>query len=643
MIALLCLALAGVAFAQEVDTTLPYAIDFERFRPPADTFGYANTHSSATLGHLQVGVGLWGTYVDDPLVLTRDGQRIIGPGPEFPDGMIDTRSVVNLQAGIGLGNVFSFTFDLPVVVWQEGFEPAGPGSTSQTNDLLSSGVGDLRLTPKFTLLNIEKGRPVGLALLAEASVPTGSERSFIGEGDPTITPMAVLELADGSVRDREHHVRFALNAGGRFKAPDAFHDVPFTNELIYRAGFAIAPSPAIELGVDLAGVSSGGRNAQNPLELLPWLKLLPVDIAVVTMGAGIGLIEGAGAPDFRVFGGATLGPKFDPRSMDRDGDGIPNKYDACPNVPEDIDGFEDHDGCPDPDNDGDGILDIYDACPNDPEDFDGFEDEDGCPDLDNDGDGIPDLQDACPNDPEDFDGWMDHDGCPDPDNDGDGILDIYDACPNAAETFNGFQDEDGCPDDKPFVDTDGDGYSDDIDKCPFEPEDFDGFQDEDGCPDPDNDGDGILDIHDACPNDPETFNGYQDEDGCPDVAPSRVMVERTHISISEMIFFEVNKADIKQVSFDLCDEIANVIIENPDVRRIRVEGHTDSDGPDSYNLRLSQSRAESVVAYLVSRGVEPARLEPVGFGESRPIVDNNSPENKAKNRRVEFVIVERDR
>ncbi len=99
---------------------------------------------------------------------------------------------------------------------------------------------------------------------------------------------------------------------------------------------------------------------------------------------------------------------------DSDGDGIPDVKDQCPDEPEDKDGFEDDDGCPDPDNDNDGVPDIYDACPNDPEDMDGFEDNDGCPDLDNDKDGIPDKQDKCPNQPETLNGYRDDDGCPDP-------------------------------------------------------------------------------------------------------------------------------------------------------------------------------------------------------------------------------------
>jgi outer membrane protein OmpA-like peptidoglycan-associated protein len=134
---------------------------------------------------------------------------------------------------------------------------------------------------------------------------------------------------------------------------------------------------------------------------------------------------------------------------DPDKDGIVGDADKCPNEPEDKDGFQDEDGCPDPDNDGDGIPDTADKCPNEAEDKDGFQDDDGCPDPDNDGDGIPDAADKCPNEPEDKDGFQDEDGCPDPDNDGDGVLDANDKCPTEPETKNGFQDEDGCPDEIP--------------------------------------------------------------------------------------------------------------------------------------------------------------------------------------------------
>jgi len=138
---------------------------------------------------------------------------------------------------------------------------------------------------------------------------------------------------------------------------------------------------------------------------------------------------------------------------DRDGDGVPDVDDACPDVP----GPPENRGCPIvKDSDGDGIPDDIDRCPLDPEDKDGFQDEDGCPDPDNDGDGIVDKLDACPNDP----GPLENQGCPVMDRDGDGIPDNEDKCPDQP----GPKENQGCPD----IDSDGDGIPDRLDKCPFQ-------------------------------------------------------------------------------------------------------------------------------------------------------------------------------
>jgi len=138
-----------------------------------------------------------------------------------------------------------------------------------------------------------------------------------------------------------------------------------------------------------------------------------------------------------------------PVPPDQDGDGIPDASDRCPAQIEDVDGFDDGDGCPDLDDDGDGVPDISDDCRVDAEDRDGFDDGDGCPEPDNDGDGLDDGADRCPIDAEDLDHFEDGDGCPDLDNDGDGLEDRADICPEAAERWNGIVDDDGCPDELP--------------------------------------------------------------------------------------------------------------------------------------------------------------------------------------------------
>jgi len=287
------------------------------------------------------------------------------------------------------------------------------------------------------------------------------------------------------------------------------------------------------------------------------------------------------------------------------------------------------------DTDGDGIIDKIDKCPTEPEDIDGFQDDDGCPDLDNDADGIPDVTDKCPNEAEDIDGDRDDDGCPDLDNDrdGDGIIDRLDKCPDEPEDKDGFEDLDGCPD----PDNDQDGIPDVNDKCPLKPEDKDGFEDEDGCPDPDNDNDGIPDVNDKCPNEPEDYDGDADEDGCPDQY-KLVVVTDTRIELKQMVFFATDKATILKKSYDLLNEVAQVLLDRPKIK-VRIEGHTDSRGSDRHNLDLSQARADSVRAYLIRQGIDGSRMESIGHGENKPIEDNATAEGRAANRRVEFHIV----
>ncbi len=167
------------------------------------------------------------------------------------------------------------------------------------------------------------------------------------------------------------------------------------------------------------------------------------------------------------------------------------------------------------DADSDGVPDRADACPRQPEDRDGHDDVDGCPDPDNDADGVPDLQDTCADVPEDPDGHHDKDGCPDPDDDEDGVFDALDRCRDLVEDLDGHDDADGCPD----PDDDGDLVRDEYDLCGDVKEDLDGYEDDDGCPEPDNDGDGVADRWDGDPLAPETWNGWLDGDGLPDALP----------------------------------------------------------------------------------------------------------------------------
>lgn len=351
------------------------------------------------------------------------------------------------------------------------------------------------------------------------------------------------------------------------------------------------------------GPGEGFDGSSVPLEVdLFARKRLGDGGHALSLGVGTGLVGGYGSPEGRVLFGYSYAPAPNP---DSDGDGVPDASDLCPGRMEDSDGFKDQDGCPDPDNDLDRVKDERDGCPDDAEDPDEFEDEDGCPDPDNDRDGIPDEKDHCPRGPEDFDNFQDDDGCPEADNDGDLILDIVDRCPNQAE-------------------------------------DPDGLDDENGCPEKDFDHDGIDDEADLCPRLPETINGIKDEDGCPDKGESAVRVTTEKIEILQKVFFETNKAKILPRSFGLLNQVAAVLKAHSEINRLRVEGHTDDMGDDTANRVLSQKRAEEVKAYLATKGVATERLEAIGYGETRPLVPNQNNEARARNRRVEFRILEID-
>ncbi len=325
---------------------------------------------------------------------------------------------------------------------------------------------------------------------------------------------------------------------------------------------------------------------------------------------------------------------------DSDHDGSPDMVDQCPGVV----GTPDSGGCPD--RDRDGVFDGDDLCP----DVKGPKETQGCPDKDK--DGIPDVKDACP----DVKGPIETKGCPD--RDGDGIADKDDACPDVKgpKETKGCPDrdedgiidkEDNCPDEKgtkQFLgcpDRDGDGIMDKEDKCPDEK----GTKELLGCPD--RDGDGIIDNEDKCPDDKGTveFQGCPDTDAdgtpdstdkCPTVpGPKQNKGCPEILDRASKVLFETGKAIIKSESYSLLDELSAMLKKYPDTR-IVLEGHTDSEGDDAANLTLSKNRAKAVADYLKDKGIDATRVSSDGFGETKPIADNKTPDGRQKNRRVDM-------
>lgn len=259
------------------------------------------------------------------------------------------------------------------------------------------------------------------------------------------------------------------------------------------------------------------------------------------------------------------------------------------------------------DKDDDGIYDKDDACPEVP----GLKQFNGCPDKD--GDGITDANDTCPEIP----GPVEFNGCPD--TDGDGISDNVDACVDVA----GLKDFNGCPD------TDGDGTQDKEDKCPT----VAGPKSNQGCPIPpvlDADKDGVPDSEDDCP----TVAGPASNKGCPLV--DEKVLEELKVQ-ARAVYFNSGKATFKtgdKVTPERLDAIKEILKNYPNAK-FSIEGHTDSDGSDKLNQKLSEDRANAVRNALIARGVNPNNLTSVGFGETKPVATNKTKEGKAENRRTE--------
>ncbi|MCP4754614.1 MAG: OmpA family protein [Proteobacteria bacterium] len=308
-----------------------------------------------------------------------------------------------------------------------------------------AGLEDLRLHLKLDVLRgifgYDGGRiDLDFALVPSMTFPLGNavvEGSFMGDSFFTFHPKVALGAKIG-------RVRMGLNTGYLIVREKETYVATVGSRISYGAGAEVDIISDLSGIAELFGQQAPVANvASVPLEGAVAAKYRFGPGFAVTAGVGFGIVGGLGTPVVRAIAGITWTP---PLFEDQDGDSVYDSKDKCPTEAEDSDGFEDSDGCPDPDNDADGIPDEEDKCALKAEDVDEFEDEDGCPDLDDDGDGVEDGYDACPRVAEDPDGFKDSDGCPDLDDDGDGIPDENDACKDKPEVFNGNEDRDGCPD-----------------------------------------------------------------------------------------------------------------------------------------------------------------------------------------------------
>ncbi|GAB4111686.1 MAG: hypothetical protein OHK0013_47770 [Sandaracinaceae bacterium] len=567
--------LAGAAMATvSIGTAEAQGFQLNQFRAAETSNDGFAISTPNDLGHLDFGARLTLDYGLNPLVY----ESRLGDASSEERAIIEHMLSANVGLSLGLFDRVVVFAGLPMTLWSQGNglmgrDPAADGTA----------VGDPYLGARVRLFG-ERTDVFALGLQVALTFPLGDAASaaqtFTGERSVTFLPrlMGELRLAD-------NRLRINLNVGARIReATDLGSTLRVGHELTLGAGvIGVLVPDVLDLLVELYGATGfetlndrGGffGRESSPFEVIGGLRVHPICEMEIGLAGGTGITRGYGSPDFR--GVLQIGYAHDPHcrpaepvvqepppSADRDGDGILDPDDQCPTEPEDVDTFEDANGCPDPDNDQDGVLDVNDGAPMDPEDRDGFEDTDGVPD---------------------------------PDNDRDTILDTSDQCPNEAE-------------------------------------DRDGFEDANGCPDPDNDQDTVLDPQDQCPLAP----GRPEDNGCPRAI--RLDTETGTIVILQLVEFATNRDVILDRSFPILEEVRAVLAANPQLERVRIEGHTDDRGRDAANLDLSRRRAASVMRWLTEHGIEGARLEAWGCGELHPAETNQTAEGRQRNRRVEFHII----
>ena len=469
------LVLSSTAAAQVLDGE----VSVQRFDPAPGAGNFLVTRTAAVAGHMNWTAGLIANYGFEPFTVLRCATDCADEDP------LEIKVVENMVTADVLGSLSLFDrlqIGLKVpVTWVKGHgiqETDEDGVTAADDQLNAVGLGDVQLEAKGRFYG-NPGDIVVLGAYLTGTAPLGTltaDGSYIGTSSPSV---GLSVIADGDVGP----FSYGVNLGGIYrKAAKIGGESSIGPEARFSVGLGYTISQRLALVVDGFGASDFSTKdvGSTSFEVDLGARIFPVGQQLsILLGGGAGVFKGVGVPTARGFLGVCYSSAVS-------------------------------------DSDGDGISDDEDSCVDAPEDMDNFQDGDGCPEFDNDEDGIPDEADKCPDKPEDVDGFQDQDGCPEPDNDGDGLRDVGDRCPDEPETKNGFEDEDGCPDE---ADTDRDGVPDEKDECPSEPEDTDGFDDLDGCPDPDNDQDGVPDERDECIDQAEDGKGKDEKsktDGCPE-------------------------------------------------------------------------------------------------------------------------------
>ncbi|MGK3992652.1 OmpA family protein [Sorangium sp. So ce1024] len=560
------------------------SIALDQFDPAPAGDPFFGVPSPFVGGHLIPRAHASLTHADTPLTLAHGGEE---------REVVGSQTLLHMGVALSLWDRLLVAAMLPLAVAQAGDGAAVPGEPAPANAPApgvpeSPAVGDLRVSARIRAFG-EENSPVQIGASFGLHLPTGATDAYMGEGSVRVTPQLVV---GGRV---EGLLVWSAAAGATFRSSGN----PST--VTYGGGAALLlwderlqVGPEIYAATPIQGGSVGLTDRTRVeharttrAEVLLGARVRPLagtalgGLAVGAAG-GPGLGEGLGTPAFRLVGMLAWTPPA---------------------------GGE-HIGMADTDKDG--LLDREDACPYaaGPRSTDAK--RNGCPVADRDEDGVPDPDDACPE--------------------------------RAGEAGTGGARR-GCP-----LDTDGDGLEDTLDFCPTEPGSADNKDKKPGCPAPppppppppvtDADGDGILDPEDACPRE----KGPTSEDAAARGCPKRVRVQGEEVVLLEAIGWKGVQAlqpGLDPRSVPVLEEMAAVIQDHPEWVTIEVQAHTDSTGDARFNQMISDARAEAVRKWLVEKGIAAERLVAKGYGASKPIADNAKAEGRAKNRRVQLLVLEK--
>ncbi|MGZ3475399.1 MAG: thrombospondin type 3 repeat-containing protein [Polyangiales bacterium] len=584
----------------DCDSIASTCIDSDLLWPTAGTTTFFSVGSARTLDGGRFGFGIATDLQRKPLVLRKNAA---GPAGDVGVPGIGTQVVSTFLFSYGVTDRFEVDVATPLTLFQNGtgVSSVTGGSSSDLSrgvtDVPNNAVRDVRIGAAYAIAPLPRdygGHGVGLSARFDLSLPTGDDEAFAGDRGVVAVPALLLENRIGPVVMGAH-------AGARIRSKTQFFDrtVGSQGYLGLGFGYSLDKRETITLTAEGFALPTLVENGPSPLQWLAgvrWSGLWGGDL-VLHAGGGGGFRSAERAellePSYRF----VFDIRYAPISLDRDGDGIPDRDDKCPDVKEDKDGFEDTDGCPDPDNDKDGIPDNLDKCPSQAEDIDGFQDDDGCPEPDRDGDGIKDVVDKCPDQAEDKNGYQDDDGCPEG-----GPPKLTKKCANGTMVAP----ETAC-------DSDLDGIPDDKEVCPLAAEDKDGIVDDDGCPEKDADEDGVGDQNDKCPLEPETIDGKDDDDGCPEAgAHSLVTFVDGVIEVEKPIKFGAGSALVTKPMKAQIAMIAQRVqgLVDRGVEKIGIEAWADTAGENKANEALAMKRAEALAAALVAAGVPEGLIKP---------------------------------